>query len=1748
MTRTLTNADIGDLFIVGAPVSEAVGDPAAAIFVPELTIAGTRTEIIFIEGNVPDLDALILGFGAGKEVIILDSSQDGLQQIVGALQDRTDIDALHILSHGAAGSLNLGALTLDATSLNAHQDALQAIGSAMSADGDILLYGCEIGAGQGRDFIGELAIATGADIAASDDLTGAVARDADWELEVRAGQVETELVVDSRLAEHYQHVLALSNQTIRFNNDTNFVSRPYDVGAGPNGDIVYRVGGNDAYRLVIDAASTAVAVYAEDSNIPNSYANIAGQNEPNLERNVTLSFQGGQLFSLGSLKLSGQSVAEQTLQLTGLDASGNVVAVTSAYVDKTQNFSTVLLGGFSDIKKLVITTNDNGGYLQFVALDDLVFSDIHNPVVAPKVTSVSSPNANAAYKAGDQLSLSVHFDQGVMVDTSGGTPTLQLETGSIDRIASYVSGSGTNTLTFMYSVVAGDVSADLGYVGTAALSLNGGAIRLADGTNAVLTLPVPGAAGSLSANKAIVIDTAAPSAPLPPVLATGSDTGLSSSDRITSTNTLTLTGASGSAEAGATVRLFDTDGVTEIGTTTAADDGSWLVVTSALAAGTHTLTAKALDAASNASASSGGVMITIDRTAPTIEVLDVSLSPDTGASASDWVTSSAQVTISGSLSAALGSDERVEVSMDHGATFSVATATIGDTSWTLAATLAGSNSVQARVVDVAGNMGAVFTKSYVLDTVAPSAPSMPDLGAASDTGSSTTDNITGDTTPTFSGTAEVGATVRLYDGATEIGTAVAAAGTWSITSPALNSGSHSITAVATDLAGNTGPASAALQVNVITDAPSTQIAEIAISSDTGSSASDLITRTASQTVSGTLTAALGAGERVEVSVDGGQHWAVASSTSTTWTLATTLANGTNLLSARVVNAVDNSGPLFERAYTLDAVVPTVAITAGSSQLKLGQTTTITFTFSEDPGATFTWDGSVGDVSVSGGTLAAISGTGTTRVATFTPDADTNDGHASITVNAGGYADLAGNVGLAGVTPVLTFDTQAPATPSTPVLAIGADTGISATDRLTSNSQPTFTGTAEAGAQVTLYDTGGNAIGSGIAVGGTWSISPAAALGQGVHTVTAIASDAYGNASAASAGLAVTVDMNAPTVAISSNVDTLKVGETAVVTFTFSEDPGATFTIADVAVAGGSLGAVSGSGLTRTAVFTPIAATDFGMASVTVAAGSYTDAAGNAGGAGASPQLTFDTLAPPAPTGPALAAASDTGALGDGRTTNSKPVLEGTASPGATVVVYDGLAQIGTATTDGLGKWTLSSAMGVGSHSLTVVEMDAAGNKSVLSPAFMLVIESPASPPSPPDTLVDGVPVQVGQVLLPGGVQGNSMSVPIVTTSRNETSGDAGVADIPLASGAGANLLLAKLAPGYGLSTSGANVSVATGLELLLASIKAATPTHLPADQGHLTGNGQSFLSGLPATGSLLVQTVRPVSDVAPDGVLTLSGDAALAGQHVALVIETDGLAKGSVIELQHVDFAAVVGAAHVVASSGTVLSGDAASQHFTVAAGSASSVFAGGGIDTLSFGTTETADAKPGPASVLSMLHGGSASDVAVFTGPRSDFDLEFHNGYVIIASKAVPEAKAMLVNVEQLQFGDGSIAIERDVGLDILAGMYESVLGRQADLYGFEYWGDLHGAGASWGSIALSMIDSSERKSGHDSFTGNAAHDVGLLYQALFNRAADDAGLAYWQAAIGNGMSLEQVAASFVTSVEMTGHQRAASEWDFQL
>lgn len=159
----------------------------------------------------------------------------------------------------------------------------------------------------------------------------------------------------------------------------------------------------------------------------------------------------------------------------------------------------------------------------------------------PAVTGVNVTNPDGRYKAGDTLYITVSFDQAVTVNAGSGAPTLLLETGNVDRQAAYLSGSGTTTLSFAYTVQEGDVSADLDYHSTAALLLNGATIRNAAQDDATLTLPVPGGAGSIAGQHAIVIENAAPPSEPGPVVTPNEGGGVD----ITITDPSQLTAALG---------------------------------------------------------------------------------------------------------------------------------------------------------------------------------------------------------------------------------------------------------------------------------------------------------------------------------------------------------------------------------------------------------------------------------------------------------------------------------------------------------------------------------------------------------------------------------------------------------------------------------------------------------------------------------------------------------------------------------------------------------------------------------------------------------------------------------------------------------------------------------------------------------------------------------------------------------------------------------------------------------------------------------------------------------------------------------------------------------------------------------------------------------------------------------------------------------------------------------------------------
>ncbi|MNG87301.1 Cadherin domain protein [compost metagenome] len=181
-------------------------------------------------------------------------------------------------------------------------------------------------------------------------------------------------------------------------------------------------------------------------------------------------------------------------------------------------FQYTILPGQTDANGISIAAGAlaaNGGTLRDAAGNDVNLShalvadnaSFLVDTTAPVVNGVSSPTAAGTYGVGSVISIQVSFSEAVTVS---GTPQLTLETGTTDRTINYVSGSGSNTLTFNYTVQAGDTSADLDYLSSVALGLNGGTIRDAAGNNATLTLPTPGAAGSLGANEAIVIDTSGP--------------------------------------------------------------------------------------------------------------------------------------------------------------------------------------------------------------------------------------------------------------------------------------------------------------------------------------------------------------------------------------------------------------------------------------------------------------------------------------------------------------------------------------------------------------------------------------------------------------------------------------------------------------------------------------------------------------------------------------------------------------------------------------------------------------------------------------------------------------------------------------------------------------------------------------------------------------------------------------------------------------------------------------------------------------------------------------------------------------------------------------------------------------------------------------------------------------------------------------------------------------------------------------
>jgi hypothetical protein len=173
-----------------------------------------RHELVFVDTGVDDyqqlLDALWSNDDGTREieVVLLSSQRDGIEQISEALSGRSDLDAVHIVSHGTDGRVKLGGTWLDISNLGGYAGEIAAWGNALSADADLLFYGCDLAASEdGKLLVDSLSALTAADVAASTDDTGHAIFGADWELEYKAGQIETDVAFSQDVQQNWGHLL-----------------------------------------------------------------------------------------------------------------------------------------------------------------------------------------------------------------------------------------------------------------------------------------------------------------------------------------------------------------------------------------------------------------------------------------------------------------------------------------------------------------------------------------------------------------------------------------------------------------------------------------------------------------------------------------------------------------------------------------------------------------------------------------------------------------------------------------------------------------------------------------------------------------------------------------------------------------------------------------------------------------------------------------------------------------------------------------------------------------------------------------------------------------------------------------------------------------------------------------------------------------------------------------------------------------------------------------------------------------------------------------------------------------------------------------------------------------------------------------------------------------------------------------------------------------------------------------------------
>ncbi|CAI8872606.1 DUF4347 domain-containing protein [Pseudomonas brassicacearum] len=1147
--------------------------PQGQVDATEAAVPGKS--VVFVDSRVKDSASLLEGVAPGTQVVQLDASKDGLQQIADYLDTHQGISSVQIIAHGNAGDLWLGNSYLSADNVQARSEVLAQIGQDMNAGGDILIYGCYTAEGErGLSLVDSLAQLTGRDVAASDDRTGL---GGDWDLEIATGNIESANVLSNSAMSEYQWGLATWTATNNLNSGIGSLRAA--LGSAQNGDIVtFNTSMTVALTqvLVVDRNVTIdgdlnndnVADVTLDGQYRTQIINVTSGTTATLDGLVitrgmvagnggnggddALVSQGGGIYNAGTLTLR-----NVTVTANAASGGGGGGGVTPQYAGGGGGGGGAITGGTGGKGGDTLNSTGSNGTAGQGGAGGGFFN------IGGRGGSTTGGAGGAAYP-------------GYSTGSAGGTATsggLSIGGGGGGDGYDDIGGAGGGAVGGIYN----DTGATLRIIGNSVISNNVGAGGGGGGGGAGGSYLQAGGAGGVGVgaiwNKGSILITAA--------------------------NFAALAGNVGGSGVGGT--SAGSAGVSPASVANVYGDGGTI-----------------------------NTNYVPDETPPTATVVVANTNLNSGGTSTVTITFSEAVTglTAADLTVQNGSVGTL-TSGDGGITWTgtlTAASNIADTTNIITLNNTG-------VADLAGNAGVGTTDSnnYIVnDTVAPTA-SIVVSDTALRIGETSTVTITFSEAVSGFTTADMTVANGTLSGLSSSDGGI----TWTVTltpDAAITDTSNLIvlnnTGVA-DLNGNAGVGTTNSNNYAIdTQRPTATI----VVSDTALRVGEtsVVTITFSEAVSGFTTADLTVANGTVTglsSSDGGITW------TGTLTPSASVSDTTNLITLDNTGIADlsgnaGSGTTDSNNYAIDTARPTATIVVADTALNIGETSLVTITFSEAVTG-FT----LADLTVANGSLSGLSSSdgGITWTATLTPSASTTDATNLIILANTGVADAAGNTG-SGTTSSNNYavDTQRPT--ATIVVADNA-LSVGETSLVTITFNEAVTGFTTADLTVANGTITGLSSGDG---GITWTgtLTPSASVSDTTNLVTLDntgITDSAGNAgSGTTDSNNYAIDTVRPTATIVVADTAIAVGETSLVTITFSE-PVTGFTLADLTVANGSLSGLSTSdNITYTATFTPSAGISDTTSLITLNNTGVVDGAGNVGsGTTDSNNYVVDTLRPTA---------------------------------------------------------------------------------------------------------------------------------------------------------------------------------------------------------------------------------------------------------------------------------------------------------------------------------------------------------------------------------------------------------------------------------------------------------------------------------------------------------------------------------------